>query len=347
MQGVARIVLEHHRGERFRPMAILEFSLGFICLLCLLPLIILIMLFSETDLEIPTVRGRFYQRWHELRLHLLDPPGRAVWGTTVVPTSAEEGRATVAAVLAAAEREQVVVQEVLAGPVNEVLETWYGGRPLLTHPELLNEEQSIAVLTQHGVQVVREPDALVLVDEAEPLSTVQRMLGWLMAIVLVPFVPLLLLMEQGRRALRLAWMDLRGGPPTRRVISVRAETLRTHKEKGPEHWDETVIDGRDLLGITFSPTLGYDRDVTRQPASLRLIGRQGSSTLSLARAEQAGRALRDVLLAATLRLREARPELGLLGEGPHPTRCPFCAARYVMAPGARCPSCGAHAGTTP
>jgi hypothetical protein len=347
MQGVARVVLEHHRGERFRPMAILEFSLGLLCLLCLLPLIILLMLFSESDLEIPTVRGRFYRRWHELRLHLLDPSGRSLGGTTLVPSSADDGLAAVAAILAAAEREQVVVQETLTGQLNETLETWYGGRPLLAHPELVNEEQSAAVLTQYGVKVSREPDALMLIDEAEPLSTGQRVLGWLMALVLVPFVPLLLLMVQGRRALRLGWMDLRGGPPTRRVVSVRAEAIRTYKEKGPERWDEVVIDGRDLLGITFSPSLGYDRDVTRQPSALRLLGRQGSSTVSLPRAEQTGRAMRDVLVGATLRLREARPELGLLGTGPHPTRCPFCAARYLMAPAARCPSCGAHAGTTP
>ncbi|MBI3204131.1 MAG: hypothetical protein HYZ29_21525 [Myxococcales bacterium] len=106
-------------------------------------------------------------------------------------------------------------------------------------------------------------------------------------------------------------------------------------------------DPRVLAGVVLPASLGYDLDVSRPAASLRLIGLQRSSTLPLRRANQAERALRDLLLAATLRLRRARPELGLAGPGPAPTRCPFCAALYLMDPGTRCPSCGAHSGQAP
>jgi hypothetical protein len=102
-----------------------------------------------------------------------------------------------------------------------------------------------------------------------------------------------------------------------------------------------------LLGITFSPSLGYDTNVTPAPATLRLIGRRKSAVLPIRSARNSERALRDLLVAATLRLRRERPELGLLGAGPQPTRCPFCAALYLMEPGSRCPSCGAFSGATP
>jgi hypothetical protein len=109
-------------------------------------------------------------------------------------------------------------------------------------------------------------------------------------------------------------------------------------------WRESLVQGKELLGITFSPTLRYDANVTRSEATLRLVGRQDTSYLDLSRARGAERALRDLLVGATIRLRQAQPELGLLGSGPHPTRCPYCATLYLMEPGAECSTCGAPAG---
>ncbi|MFO0571858.1 MAG: hypothetical protein U0263_39910 [Polyangiaceae bacterium] len=127
----------------------------------------------------------------------------------------------------------------------------------------------------------------------------------------------------------------------RRRVHLRLPRLRRRA------LDDEVIDGAELLGITFSPSLGFDADVTRSPASLRLIGRRQTATLPLKRAMKAERALRDLLVAATLRLRSANPSLGLAALGASTTRCPFCGASYEMRSGSRCPSCGAHAGQTP
>lgn len=351
--GVARVVLEHWRCQKFRPIAILEYSLGLLCVLCLLPLIILAALTSDTDLELPNIKTRFYRRWHQLRLLLLDPRGQPLAVVDDVPASAADGQAAVSSVLQAAEREGIVVVEAIVqggGAVREVTEVWYGGRPLLAHPEEVNEERALALLRQHGLEIESRPDALYIVEKPLPLTTGQRILGWLLVPVVLPLAPLLALSEQGRRSMRHFAADLRAGrSQTQRVVCVRAESITTYQEREQksERWDEHIIDGAELLGITFSPTLGYDEAVTRSPATLRLIGRRGSATLPLSRARDAERALRDLLVAATLRLREARPELGLLGRGPTPTRCPFCAALFVMEPGSRCPSCGAHAGTTP
>jgi hypothetical protein len=349
MPGVARIVLEHWRCERFRPIAILEYSLGFLCVLCLLPLLILAALMTETDLTLPNVKTRFYHRWHQLRLLLVDANGQIVASVDNTPATAEQGYAAVASVLEAASREGIVVVEVIVnGSLREVAEVWYGGRPLLAHPEEANEERASSLLGQHGLEIRREPGALYIVEHPRPISVGQRILGWLLVPLVLPFVPLLLLSENGRRAVRHSWADLRAGrSQTRQVVCVRAESVSTYRERDGEKWDESIVDGAELLGITFSPSLGYDQNVTPTPATLRLIGRHKSATLPLIAARQAERALRDLLVAATLRLRRERPELGLLGAGPHPTRCPFCAALFVMEAGSRCPSCGAFAGTTP
>ena len=55
MHGVARVVLEHRRCERFRPIAFLEIGLGITCVVCLLPVILLILVFGEADIELPTL----------------------------------------------------------------------------------------------------------------------------------------------------------------------------------------------------------------------------------------------------------------------------------------------------
>ncbi|MEZ4226098.1 MAG: hypothetical protein R3B13_34450 [Polyangiaceae bacterium] len=348
LTGVTRIVLEHHRCQVFRPIAILEYTLGLLCLLCLLPLLIVALLFTEADVDLPNFKTRFYRRWHQLRLVALDSAGNVLWHVDHVPNNEDEGQAAVASILDAAMREQVVLSELIVnGSVRTAMETWYGGQPLLAHPNEVNEAASGAVLESAGLVVQRQPGAVLVAEESPPLSGAKRVVGWLLVPLVLPFVPLLLLSQTGKRALRFGWQDLRGvGERSRVVVEVRAESLRSYWERSGETWNEALLDGRTLLGITFSPTLGYDADVTLRAATLRCIGRQGSSALPLQRAASVQSALRDFLVAATLRLRAERPELGLLGSAAA-TRCPFCSALFVMTPGARCPSCGAHAGTTP
>lgn len=341
MDGVARVVLEHRRCERFRPIAFLELGVGLLCLACLLPLILLIAVFGDADIELPTLSGRFYHRWHELRVMLLDPAGKVVATVSHVPATQDEGDALVATVLAAAQRERVTIVETMSGSVRETLEVWYGGRPLRAHPDEAVEVQATALLEQVGLQVSARADELSVVEEHPRTHPV---LAVLLLLVTLPFAPLALFVPSLQRVYRLLMQDIRGAPPARKIISVRAESIQTYMERGADRWNDAVLDGRDLYGISFSPTLGYDRDVTRSAAALRFVGRARTTTLPITRAAEAGRALRDLLVAATLRLRRARPELGLLGEGPVPAHCPFCASLYVMEPGSRCPSCGAHSG---
>lgn len=354
LPDVARVVVEHRKVEEFRLMGVLELSLGLVCFICLLPVLLVLGAAGDDsggadggDIRLPSIKSRLYSRYHELHVGLLDAWGRRLGEAAFRPGTEAEGQAAVASVLEAASRQNLVVVEMLSGSAGEVAEVWYGGRPLMARPETLNEVEAVGFLRRSGLEVDAGPGALTVVDTAAPLTLGQRLLFVLLAIVMLPFIPILMFAERGRRALAHGARDILGGPPEQRVITARAESLECHRQRGEEKWDKMLIDGRDLVGITFSPTLGYDRDLTRHAASLRLLGRRSSRMILWPGLEAYGRALRDALLAATLRLRQERPELGLLGDGPHPTKCPYCRALYVMEPGATCPSCGAYAGTTP
>ncbi len=350
---VARVTVEHHRVEEFRVLGLLELSLGLVCFICLLPVLLLVGTASSGDdmgggdIRLPSIKSRLYNSYHELGVKLLDAWGRPLGEARFRPRSEAEGQAALASVLDAAARQGLVVVEMLSGSANEVAEVWYGGRPLMARPEALNEAEAVAFLGRSGLEVSRTPGELTVVETAPPLTLVQRVLFGMLAVVMLPFMPLLLFSESARRALRHMLQNIFGGPPEQRVVTARAESLESFRRRGDEQWDRELIDGRDLVGITFSPTLGYDRQVTRHPASLRFVGRRASRMIVWPGVETYGRALRDALLAATLRSRQERPELGLLGDGPHPTKCPYCRALYVMQPGTTCPSCGAYAGTTP
>lgn len=351
---VARVAIEHHRVEEFRPLGLIELSLGLVCFVCLLPVIILVGTASGSgdttgsgDIDLPSIRSRLYNRYHELGVRLLDAWGRPLGEARFRPRTEAEGHAAVASVLEAAGRQGLVVVETLSGSAAEVAEVWYGGRPLMARPETVNEAEAVAFLERSGLQVKRAPGELTIVETAPPLSALQRVLFGMLAVVALPFMLFLLFSADARRTLRHTLQKVFGGPPEQHVITARAESLEAFRQRGSEQWDRELIDGRDLIGIAFSPTLGYDRQITRHPASLRLLGRRASRLIVWPGMETYGRALRDALLGATLRLRQERPELGLLGDGPHPTKCPYCRALYVMQPGATCPSCGAYAGITP
>jgi hypothetical protein len=346
-QGVARMILRHQRRTRFRWFAFVELFFGVLLVLCVLPLLIVLMVLGGDDasFEFPDILGRFHEHWHELSLSLLTREGQVL--TTVVhsPSTVEEGDGLVAAVLSAAAREGVVVVEVLAaseGDAGEIVEVWYGGRPLLSRPDFRAEEHAAAVLRQAGLNVELGRDEVTVAQDDERPSKV--VVALLFLFLLVPLSPILLFFQAGRAALRDAWDDLRGASPPKRVISVRAESLGVHIQRGNRRWGEHFVDGSSLLGLTFSPTLGFDKKVMRHEASLRLVGDRTTVKLRVSRAAECGAALRDLLVAASLRLRQAKPELGLIGPGPRPTRCPFCTGLYDMQPGSQCPYCGAPAG---
>src|SRR5687768_15270533 len=129
----------HASRSRFRWIVILEIIVAVPCICLLIPLFVLVASLSEdSDLEPPRIRGRFFEKWHEIIVTALDPAGSVIASGAFRPTTADEGDALLATVLTAADRADLLVIETIEasrGGVSsspaEPVEVWYGGRPLL------------------------------------------------------------------------------------------------------------------------------------------------------------------------------------------------------------------------
>lgn len=343
MDGVARVVITHEVHRQFRWLVILELTLCFVGCLILLPCFAIAAFLGGGNLDFLDVdfRGRTHDWWQELVVRVLDGRGNAVAEVRSRPADADASRGIVAAVLQAAKAQGLVVVEAIRPHGTQAVETrhvWYGGRPLFASPAMRSEEAAAQVLTQHGLRIESREDALeVSYDGVRP----GRLVAWLLLIFLgCTLGPFLLIVASGRRLLGDLLADAQGAAPPRTVFTVRAESLTVHTERRGEVRDRTVYDGADLLGVVFGPALSWSKhEMRRIDPRLSVVSRAGEVDLAIR--PELGPAFRDLVVAATVRLREARPELGLLGDGPAPTRCPFCGQRYVLEPGARCPSCGA------
>jgi hypothetical protein len=146
--------------------------------------------------------------------------------------------------------------------------------------------------------------------------------------------------------LRDLWGDVLGKPPRQTRLVVRPDGIEVEEVRDGKRSLQERVTGQELLGITVSPSLGHDRAARFQEPSLRLLRRGGRAvTVRTPTVGSDWRHLRDLLIAATLRLRRAHPELGLSAEPQRLGRCPFCATAYVMEPDVRCPSCATAAGS--
>jgi hypothetical protein len=339
IEGICRILLRHERRRRFRWMGVVEIILGLILCICLIPILLIAALSgSDMDIELPSFSGRLWHRWHELVLVMLDASGETLATARQAPESQEEGERITAAVLAAADRQGVMVLETIGESVAEIVEVWYGGQPLLSHPE----RRDVAVLSHRlrgaGLDVTEEPARMVL---SQPLPTMGRVASAVVLVVLyLPLTLLLFWSPRWRVALQEMVMNARGESPGRREVVVTAEAITGRSVRGERVWGETRVDGYELLGLTFSPTLSYSGEIRRSPATLRCIGQHHTITMPMSVDPAQGSVLRDWLVATSLQLRAEKPELGLAGDGPRPTRCPYCATLYIFKPGVPCPSCG-------
>ena len=339
MDGVCRILLRHERRSRFRWMGLVEISVGLVLCVCLIPILLIAALTgSDIDIDLPTLSGRLWHNWHEIVLILSDVNGEALQTLQHTPTSAAEGEGMIASVLAAADRQGVVVVESIGGAVAEVVEVWYGGQPLLSHPEKRDTELLSQRLRSAGLDIEEAHEQIILSQPMDPHSPF-----WSAVVLLLFFLPLTAVLfwsQAWREQVGEVWKNVRGIDPGRREVSVTAAAITARRVRGERVWNETRVDGYELLGLTFSPTLGYSGEIKRNASTLRCIGRDHTITMPMPLPASMGRMLRDWLIATSLQLRAEKPELGLAGDGPRPTRCPYCATLYVFQPGTPCPSCG-------
>lgn len=345
MGGVARIAVRHERRSEFRWMGVLEVILLVFLFVCIVPLALLAMLLGgnapdgDIDLDGHRGRDRFTRYWHELVLTVYGADGRPLAELKHVPKARDEGDAIVAAILSAAAREGVVVVETIG--TQEVVEVWYGGRALLTHPDHLDVPGAIAALARSTIAVEDHAGTITLRRGAPVRSKLvaSAILG-----LLALFFPLLLF-KGSQKAWRLARWDTRGVAPGEHVMVVHPDRIEYRFKRNGEVFDESIVDLRHLLGISYSATLGYEGDCARRPPHLRLIGKHATTELPFTLPEADGAAMRDVLVGGLLHVRTLNPTLDLPGLHIGATRCPFCGTLYELQPGIRCPSCGAWAGS--
>lgn len=334
------VLLVHRRGRRFRVSSLFEIPLFGCCFLALLP-VVLVLSEGDADGEAGLPKFRLFNYHHRVDIAGLDAGGQVIArGNFVAPDQATMDRALSTLLSWARAQQRVVFEELEAGEgaaSRESMSAWFGGSPLFETPRAIDEARAIAELEFAGLSVTRTADALQVGVSAPPRS---RALAWL--VLLLFAVPLSIF---ARQSLRRVWLDARGVAPETHKIDVRAEGVRMRETRGDVVLHEDLLTGNELLGFAFSDSLGFDKDVTRRGPALRIVGHQRTRWMRLSKVESFGAALRDVLLASTLRLRALRPELGLPFGYDQPTHCPFCSALFVCAPGTNCPSCGAPAGS--
>ena len=234
-------------------------------------------------------------------------------------------------VLNAAAREGLVVVESLGDSPRETLEVWYGGQPLLAHPERRDEETCAAELGKRGWTVELEEEHVELRRAAKPAGKVGAFFSTCGTLVLLP---LLFWHAAYRDRLRRHWRDLTGVAPRQHRIRIDRQAIELETTRAGESLYDHRVDARDLVGIACSPTLDYDREVTRRRAHIRLHER--AHAVEIPRWIGSGKVLRDQLIVSAQRL-----WTGLPGTNQRPTRCPYCGNTYVFAPGVTCDSCGA------
>ncbi len=312
LEGAARLVLSHRRRRSFRWLSLLELPVKLVFLIFLLfglmVASIILWVSGEGDRNdgadegsaLPGLSVRFFDYWHELALLALDQDGATLEEISVAPPSAAEANGIVASVLAAADRQGLVVVETLGVKMSETLEVWYGGQPLMSHPTLRDAETAAALLRESGFQLRDASDFVELITHAPRRS---RPVALLLLSLALAASPALAWFRSFRRALGNLWMDLRGVDPQRRILQLNREgRLRLRDKRGSREEQLLLLDGRELIGIGFSATLGYDRDVTRRPAALRLVTQNETHTLPYDLKPQVGRALRDWLLVKAIAL---------------------------------------------
>lgn len=344
LDDAVRIVLVHDRGKRFRPVALLElllFTLGFVCLLPLLILIGIVTAGADGEIELPFpwLRLRFFDRWHTLGLRIFGPDNHLIEARDARPSDRAAGDGYVGSVLQAASERGLVAIEVFGQEPGEVLHAYYGGQPLMSEPRVRNEAQALAVLTQLGFFIDDEGDAVTIGRRRARLPYVVILLRFLFVLALLP---LLALSAGGRRWFGEALLDVRRVPPLEYRVTLRAETLELCEARGERAYRREVVNGSEILAVAHAPSLDYDRDVSRVPPRLRVLLRHRAIDTSFGDLEEGGQALADAIVTVTVRLRRARPELGLavdFTEG----HCPYCASLYALKAGTRCPTCGAPA----
>ena len=361
------MVLEHVRLKDFRWMAFIELPLFILLFILFLPCaLILAIIFAciandgEAGAEgfgamvsLAFGKGvRFYKFKHQLILKVYGASDVVLAEAHHVPPSKEAAENLIFDLLESLHQQQLVLVEMLDTEqekskknIKEHLVTWYGGRSLMALQKDFVEKDSREALLQKGWEINDISDGFSLSREVKADDGVTPIWGWLLLYVFFPPSLILLAFGSHREHIRECWFYGHEEKKPDWEFSVKADRLRLIKKRPrrntPKLEEKVFFDihGRDLIGISYAAGLGYDKEVTYQPKSVKIYTNQGIITLP----KMIGVNFEHVcnwLIATSLRLRSERPELGLGFDPNRPTKCPYCASIYVFKPGQSCPSCG-------
>jgi hypothetical protein len=349
----AWVEVAHVRRWRFRWMALIELPLRLVGLLLFLALWLIVSLVlavaggGELDetLPMPGLGGLgLWLYWQELHVRLHGVADGVTAEQVHRPIDAAERDGLLASVLLAAAAKGVVVVETVAG--GEVGQRWFGALPFFVAPHAEPLEHGLARLATVDVQLRATSDGVELVRTSAARGRVAGGLAWVGHLVVWPLLGVVALLARDRRGssegwgrVREAWLDLRGVAPGQRVLVLSRSgggQVAVAWRRGDRTEHDAHVSARDVLGVSYGPTLDFGARVERALPPPSLLTAHGRVSTGLWVPESMRATLASVLgelLAQTF--------AEVLTLSPRATRCPYCTSMYLFVEQQRCPSCGA------
>ena len=361
--GATHMVLEHERLKNFRWLALIELPLFILLFILFLPCALILAIIIASKLGDEAGEGglgamvrwalgkgvRFYNYRHQLILKVYGAGDVVLAEAQHVPPSREAAENLIFDLFESLHQQQLVLVEMLGKKskkyIKEHLVTWYGGRPLMALQKDFVEKDSQEALLQKGWEIDEIPDGFSCGREVKADDGLGPVWMWLLVWVFFPPALFLFVFGSYRKHVHECWLYGSEEKKPDWEFTVKADRLKLIKKRPRRNMskleEEVFLDihGRDLIGICYTAGLSYDKEADYQGKSVKIYTNQGIVTLP----EMIGVNFKHVcnwLIAATLRLRSERPELGLGFDPDRPTKCPYCASIYVFKPGQSCPSCG-------
>jgi hypothetical protein len=366
-----RVQIRHIRARTFRIFGVVETVLWAIGYVLMLPILAVIAFLSEGDVGLgdggdssssskrddPRARFRTWSRYwtyhHDIELRLVDGEGRALAEQVTRPVNEAQGQRLIASALQFAAQHRLVVEERItpdADPktVSILIGRWFGGRPMLTPPDLRAAESVEGDLQASGFSVERGDGRVVLRRVVRP-HVVDAWIGLaafiaLGAIAFFAALPLLILIAvvaviaavmNPLQSLRggLLYLSQLVGIPTRHEVTVTPNEVR-YRSGMLKLRPRASTEGDRLLTLGYTEGLGWDRQVSYLPLRLRLVGNDRVVELPRALTDGAGQLVHDWLASTLLTLRQNTEVHD------HRSQCAFCGSLYDWHEHRACPGCG-------
>ena len=339
--NVTRLVIQHIPKRTFRWLGLIEISVLVLAFCCIVvPAFIAIFVltrgsigFGSMDLKFPEL-DRFHYIWHEVDIRALDAEGNEWVRHRQRFENADSAHLLIGSILHAASKQGIMVVETIGDTLSSQTIRWYGGRPLMMRPEVASSDLLWSRLQQaRCTRHLGAETTEIRYAEAHTgrLTLALRILGMSL---LFP----ILFLANNRRALRYAIAEYKTGAPHTWHFKCSATHIQLSRTCGElVQWAHS-IEGHTLLGVAWAPSLSYGRRACLESPTLQFSSLNQRQCIFVP--EALGRTLAEYLAVEHVRRQAAHPDLGPLNDAAPATRCPYCGAIYIFAPGEGCASCG-------